>query len=50
MNGYCVEFKHDAYSICLTFDTMEEVTELLKRITYFQIGTSIEISTFQKSK
>ena len=48
MNGYCVEFKHEGYSIYLTFDTMGEILDLLKKITYFEIGMSVEISTFRR--
>lgn len=47
--AYCVEIKHDGYGCLVTFDTMNEVIDFLKRISYLSIGMTVEISTFQKN-
>lgn len=48
MTKYSVEFKHDTHTVIVCLEKWEDVIDLLRKVSYIEIGMSIEVSTYRE--
>lgn len=50
MTKYSMSFKHEAYSTIIVIDSWAEVIELLEKVSYIDVGMSIEIESHEEAR